>query len=151
MRNMIVNSVTPLPWSPLYSKVEIRQCVTQTHMPDWLDCHLVSEKPWNHPKSLNHTFTEDHPSIRREEVSIATPHPSSRSMSLGTRCQERVWHCNFSFTKHTLWDFLLKHLTYHEDMQFLPASQTDISKTMGKYDNSNVSFIINFEFIIKMQ
>lgn len=97
-------------------------CQTNTHA--WLDHHLVSEKPFKIPRSHIHThplliltLLKEHYSISREKVSIATPHPSSHSMPSGTRCQERVWQCNFSFTKHTLWHVWLK-TSHYNDMHY---------------------------------
>ncbi len=72
---IVKHTVAPLHWSPQYSKVSI-QNLSLTHS--------QSSSPDSNP-------TEEHLSISREKVSIATPHLSSRSMSSGTRCQERVW------------------------------------------------------------
>lgn len=92
--NMIVkHCVTPQSWSKLkYSSIPHK--------------HARLIRPWsglwdttiqNLSLTHSHSSTPDSNNlfIPWEKVSIATPHPSSRSMSSGTRWEERAWHSNF--------------------------------------------------------
>lgn len=100
------------------------QCYTKLKYNSIPHKHARLIRPWSglwdttiQSLSLTLILILQHLFIPWEKVSIATPHPSSRSMSSGTRWQERAWHCNFFHLQNTHTSIYCFKTSLHKHIQ----------------------------------
>lgn len=102
----------------------VKQCYTKLKYNSIPHKHARLIRPWSglwdttiQSLSLTLILILQHLFIPWEKVSIATPHPSSRSMSSGTRWQERAWHCNFFHLQNTHTSIYCFKTSLHKHIQ----------------------------------